>query len=227
MPYRRTYRRRAPVRRRRRYARRTRGKKYNRAIVRNPQTPFPDVMFTKMKYSQHIATGSFTTSPNLRVFAGNGMYDPDITGAGHQPYGFDEYATLYFRYQVRASKIKIIPGPTDGIFLTVRPSTTSGTVLTIAEAMERPNSKTVTFGGDSASHNTFIQHYWKTSKALGRKCRLDDDDTSADYNANPTKLWYWAINQINTDQSTSTSDNMMVEITYYVAWYKRRTYTQS
>ena len=50
-----------------------------------------------------IATYSFRT---------NSMYDPDRTGIGHQPRGFDQYAVNYNHYTVIGSKIKVSPcGP--------------------------------------------------------------------------------------------------------------------
>lgn len=41
------------------------------------------------------------------IFSANGVYDPDITGTGHQPYGFDTLATLYNHFYVIDSRITI------------------------------------------------------------------------------------------------------------------------
>lgn len=35
------------------------------------------------------------------------MYDPDLTGFGHQPYFFDQLTDIYSHYVVIGSKIKI------------------------------------------------------------------------------------------------------------------------
>lgn len=37
----------------------------------------------------------------------NGLFDPDLTGGTHQPYGFDQMATLYGRYVVHAVTVDI------------------------------------------------------------------------------------------------------------------------
>ena len=35
----------------------------------------------------------------------NSLFDPDFTGTGHQPYYFDQFATIYQRYTVIGSKL--------------------------------------------------------------------------------------------------------------------------
>lgn len=41
------------------------------------------------------------------VFSCNGLYDPNITGVGHQPMGFDQMMTFYDHYTVLRAKIII------------------------------------------------------------------------------------------------------------------------
>lgn len=41
------------------------------------------------------------------TFSANGMYDPNITGTGHQPFCFDQMAALYDHYVVIGSKITV------------------------------------------------------------------------------------------------------------------------
>lgn len=64
----------------------------------------------------HRYVGTFSINPNVGVantytFAANGLYDPDITGTGHQPMGFDQMAAFYNHYEVIGAKIKFIPAP--------------------------------------------------------------------------------------------------------------------
>lgn len=39
------------------------------------------------------------------TFSANGLFDPDITGAGHQPCGFDQLIALYEHYTVTRAKV--------------------------------------------------------------------------------------------------------------------------
>lgn len=62
----------------------------------------------KLRYATAIAIDSGTTIAS-HTFSANGIFDPDITGTGHQPLLRDEYNLLYLHYRVLSSKIKITP----------------------------------------------------------------------------------------------------------------------
>lgn len=44
---------------------------------------------------------------NTYVYSANGCFDPDVTGVGHQPMYFDNFAAVYGKYKVLWSKITI------------------------------------------------------------------------------------------------------------------------
>jgi len=50
--------------------------------------------------------GPFTGS-NVYQFCGNSLYDPDQTGAGHQPMYFDNYMSVYEKYRVNYAQITV------------------------------------------------------------------------------------------------------------------------
>ena len=60
----------------------------------------------------------------VHIFRANSMYDPDYTGTGHQPLGFDEMSTIYNKHKVTRAKITV----------TFQPSTNQyvGTVVGVA-----------------------------------------------------------------------------------------------
>jgi hypothetical protein len=74
-----------------------------------PRAPFPDRSIQKLKYVDMIQLDATTAVvPAVWNFSCNGLWDPNQTGTGHQPMGFDQYATLYNHYHVMESYIKVI-----------------------------------------------------------------------------------------------------------------------
>lgn len=60
---------------------------------------------------QYFATNSITGSSSAvfsYVWSANGAYDPDISGAGHQPLGFDQMMLFYNHYTVVSSRIRVV-----------------------------------------------------------------------------------------------------------------------
>lgn len=56
---------------------------------------------TILKYAENFSLNPGPAGVTaVRVFSANGLFDPDITGAGHQPVGFDQYMGLYGEYVV-------------------------------------------------------------------------------------------------------------------------------
>ena len=54
----------------------------------------------KLRYSTTFTLSPTGTTVAQRVFSANGMYDPDQTGIGHQPRGFDQIMSMYSHFTV-------------------------------------------------------------------------------------------------------------------------------
>ena len=75
---------------------------------------FPRQVVVTHKYCDYFtltSTGGVTAAYR---FSANGLYDPNITGTGHQPMYFDQYAGIYNHYVVIGSKCRFraIPNST-------------------------------------------------------------------------------------------------------------------
>ncbi len=70
--------------------------------------PFPATMVARLTYSAVINIDANTVSPGYHLFRANGIFDPDYTGIGHQPYGRDTYASIYNHYRVLKSSCTAI-----------------------------------------------------------------------------------------------------------------------
>lgn len=90
--------------------------------------PFAPRKNCKLSYTHTnlLTTGVGGIYGTEQVFRLNSLYDLDFSGAGHQPYGYDQVAALYNLYCVRGVKIQmVISDPSaDGVVVaaSVQPS---------------------------------------------------------------------------------------------------------
>lgn len=97
MPYKRKY----PTRRR--FKKRYRRKSYPRRRI--DKTLFGDKKLVRMKYHEGISLApGLTGQPDSFVFSAGSLFDPNVSGTGHQPRGFDQIIALYSHYTVISSK---------------------------------------------------------------------------------------------------------------------------
>lgn len=78
-----------------------------RVVVPRSKLGFPTSMATTVRYTQRVDLAPTAIDTLAQTFAANDIFDPDVTGAGHQPRGSAEYAALYDTFTVTSSKISI------------------------------------------------------------------------------------------------------------------------
>jgi len=69
---------------------------------------FPAKVRKTLRYSTNVTLASTAGAVTTWVFAANGLFDPDVTGTGHQPMGFDQMMVQYNHFCVAAAKIKVV-----------------------------------------------------------------------------------------------------------------------
>lgn len=89
-----------------------RSKAKNRVVnVPRNKLAFPQSISTKLRYVEKIDMGSLSTQDvSINQFIANGAYDPNFTGTGHQPRGFDQFCGdngAYETYTVTGSKLSV------------------------------------------------------------------------------------------------------------------------
>lgn len=67
----------------------------------------PNKLKRTLRYSSKFTINSNIGQAGTYVFRANSCYDPDLSGVGHQPRGFDQLISMYDHYQVIGSKITI------------------------------------------------------------------------------------------------------------------------
>lgn len=76
---------------------------------------FPDRLRTKLHYCDVVGLSASAGNPGIWQFRMNGVFDPDLTGVGHQPQWYDQLSAVYQYVTVVGSRIKVtfIPGNVD------------------------------------------------------------------------------------------------------------------
>lgn len=214
--------------RKKRYMRRRRYKR--KYIAKIPTgSPVPNRMFTTMKYIQILTLGGTSLPYAQNQYRANDIYDPDYTGTGNYPLGYEQFLPLFSRYRVHSSRITVKPEITssqeaNNFVIGVYPSNEAQNVgsADLRENLARPYNKYITtVRTDNA---TMIRSYMKTSTIVGvskAAVRLDDSFSAA-IDAHPNNPWFWTIYIGNLTQTGNTGMNAIVEIKYYVEFYDRK-----
>ena len=185
-------------------------------LFRSIGSPFPAEADIEFTYSTRItmdAGGSGAVTSYQ--FSANGMYDPDITGTGHQPLGFDQWmgtsstTGFYNHYCVDSSHMYVTAfsqaADNTGqavILLGLADDTTVG--IDFDAARENPTYKAVMLGSVGSGHDVVkidkgfdaAQYFGLNGVSLHAK-----DDLRGIYSANPAEQAYYTL-YVSSDNPT-------------------------
>lgn len=191
-------------------------------IINRSPTYFPDMYYTKLKYVQYIA---FTPSAGLTTnhfFRGNSLYDPDFTGTGHQPLGYDQISNIYREVLVKGCLIHIeamCNTANDSAYIGLVPTDVT-TAITIQNLSEEPRA--VTKSIQQGSGKLVLKKYMTTQKEFGlSKLGTQDDAFTHDAANNPISIWYWAIAVCDVNALNSPLIQMKITLTYDCVFFDR------
>lgn len=203
------------------------------SMIRIPNvTGIADVTRVKLRYSSVLSLASggsnFLTKNTYR---GNGPYDPDQTGSGVQPLGYDQWSAFYNKQRTRGSKISVTMSNTNTTYpciVVVYPSLVSTALTTQQEVLSQPyaiKSLMSVATGTSRSHT--LSRYMSTKKIFGLKSIDDEDNFASDITTTPADQWYWHVYIMSPDSSFNASAMGTVSITYYIEYFTRVQLTSS
>jgi len=148
-----------------------------------------------------VTAGAFTTYQ----FSCNGMYDPNISGTGHQPHGFDQMMVLYDHYTVLNSTFKLDlatpyqANPMPAMVVWIDDDTTVG-AATLFSAAERPTAKWQMISpGTDKPPAMYLK--WNAKDTFAGDA-LSDKTLSGDANTNPAEQSYYSIGVADTALTT-------------------------
>jgi len=177
-------------------------------------------------------------------FAANGLYDPNITGAGHQPMGFDQMMLMYNHYTVVSSKITIEANnagayglfPAFGIYLS--PDTTN--ISDPARMMENGlmvYKRLSAIGGNGATGAVYsrdlpaltlgcdVSSYFARDKK--KRELVEDSQLSGTSAANPAELVYFGVYCFDYTAVAVVNINFIANMIFDVIFWEPKKLTSS
>lgn len=195
-------------------------------ISRSPKGwGFPTKMKMTHKYADVFTSNAATGTLGSATFSANGMFDPDITGTGHQPMFFDTMSAIYDHYTVFASKIimKFLVTSTANFVLYVDDDTTTATSMAIA--IEQPSATHIVASALAAKQNV-VTKSWNAKQYFGGDI-YDNDNLQGTAAANPVEQSYYVYKWQEVTLTQSVQIQVQLEIYYEAVWDELKTQVQS
>lgn len=173
-------------------------------------------------YGATAAIGSIAS----RIYSANGLFDPDISGVGHQPMYFDQLMAIYDHYTVFRSRIKVefvASGNTALVVLYIDDDTSIATSSEqAAEQVTAQHKVSLT----TAARPTVFTRTWDAKEFFGGDI-FDNDNLQGTAAANPTEQSYFILLWSALDTGVSAGGYINVTIEYDAVFDELKTQSQS
>lgn len=194
-------------------------KKKTRRLNSNDLTVRQTILPNRYKFVSNYADQfNLSTSVGLahHIFRVNSLYDPDFTGVGHQPKGFDNLMQMFNKFVVIGFRALITcentvngVGHQVGAYM----SQSSSSLGSIDDILESGNVSVYNVDGDSSGGNTIRTFLVKGAphRFLSVDDPLDDNELRGTETANPSKAVYLHV-FANPIDPTATGGNIRCTI---------------
>ncbi len=194
---------------------------------------FPQSMKATLRYTSELgrsfnpaagAAGSF-------VVSANGMFDPSISGVGHQPRGFDQYMLAYNHYTVIASKIIWYASnlnTSQRLVVGIKVSDVT-TIDTVPDSLIESGLIVYKLLGSvtSSRSNATLIYPLSISKFMGRPNIMSEDDLRGNAAANPSEGVFFHLVAFEPDNNDHGAVQCYFTIDYVAVFTEPKSLPQS
>lgn len=171
-----------------------------------------------MRYSEQFTIdASALDVPGSYIFSANGLHDPNITGTGHQPRGYDQLMAMYRHYEVLEAMIEIWADPNDltnAGLLTLSVRSSNSPVALRTNMLEHRTAITKSYSGSNGGPSVI---YHKIACKPGEFLGLKNDDTvRGAVGFNPASPVYFHVNTLPIPSTDQGPVHCQARITYKV-----------
>jgi len=186
------------------------------------QTPFYGVKKVVHKYaSVNNGIDPGLAAPGAYIFRANSLFDPDFTGTGAQPLGFDQMAAMYNRYTVTNAQIRVVfsnPSTNDFRIVVGVALARNATLQSRTQYMESHCSWDVLPSGSVSGDTKTVYLDVDIAKFFGVRNILDERDMSGTTTTNPLNVCYFHVWAADTGGGNPGGIQSTVEIAYTTMW---------
>lgn len=222
-----TRKRKTPYGRRRKSTRRIRRRKTVKI-----NRPFADNKIVKMRYCDNITLDAGAAGAGvLHRFNANSVFDPDLTGTGHQPLGYDECAVLWTHYTVLGARMRVMAttnaDSTAPMMLTLQLTSSPGSLPSITTFIEQKRgSYTIIGRGTGGASKGVVTCNYSGKKHFGVK-DLNATTQKAVFGASPSDEALFELGVQALDANDPSPIHCLVVIDYIVQMSEPKLLSQS
>jgi len=213
------------------YRRTRRARLPRRSLRRAPIGGFPMAKYCRLRYVEHVTLDPGVDLMQRYSFRANSLFDPNHTGIGHQPAGFDEWMARYNHYTVLGSKCTaqfINPGETHltpgyaGIILTAD-ETDASSFTSIDNLLESRLSTKFRPAGlvlGNTNSTTILKSTFSAKKFfhISKATMIGNTNYSGTSGTNPTEGAYFSLCYASINGNNPETITIRVTIDYYAVF---------
>lgn len=204
----------------------------------NAASPMKAGKLMKFKYVETRLINPGATGVADYIFSANGMFDPNISGVGHQPLGFDQWCPVFFNhYTVVGSKITarfatqgegVLPN-TIVAGIDLRDDSTAVSATSVDAMLEHPRSNgRIITNAHGSRGAAIVSKGFSAKKFFRRTSPVDDNELRGNSSANPAEQAYYHVWLGAADPNTNPDAvTVIVTIEYSAVMTEPNDLTQS
>jgi len=186
-----------------------------------PLSGFPQSKVVRLRYVETRSLVQSSATSDTYVFSATSIFDPNVSGTGHYPYGYTQWASIYNHYKVLGSKIKVtatgIPGTQSGNIFAIKLDDDASISTSMNTIMESNDAKYKLMVGQSAP--TYLTKTYSMKKVFPDK----PDTLKATFGGNPSEQQYYVLAVRSADGVAALGTIVLqVQIDYIVQVSERK-----
>ena len=183
------------------------------------KAPIPNKFAAKLRYwDWAVIDPGLAGTAGTYILSCNSLFDPNTTGVGHQPRGFDQYMTMYDHYTVIGCKVTAVftqdyAGTYDPLVVGVALKDSATAYTDVNDYMEGRNIKSRTLAASTTGENPnaiTITKTFSTRKFLGITHPLSSANCRGNATSGPGEQAYFHL----FVAPITTNDNNQMRVHY-------------